>query len=229
MNGLLWIVMLVLNFGAIMFAFRKWGKVGLMVWVPISVIIANIQVTKTIELFTIEATLGNIVYATSFLATDILSEFYSDKDAKKSIKFGFFSLIIMTLMMQLALFFKPAPSDMVQSSLQTIFSLMPRIVAGSLLAFFLSSYHDIWAYKHWKNLNKPLYLRNNLSTLVSQLIDTTVFSLIAFYGVFPGKVLLEIMLSTLLFKWIVAFCDTPMLYLARKWVREGKIEEISIN
>ncbi|MDD4083050.1 MAG: queuosine precursor transporter [Sphaerochaetaceae bacterium] len=229
MNELLWILMLVLNFGAIMFAFRKWGKVGLMVWVPISVIIANIQVTKTIELFGMEATLGNIVYATSFLATDILSEFYSDKEAKKSIKFGFFSLIIMTVMMQMALFFKPAPSDMVQSSLRTVFSLMPRIVAGSLLAFFLSSYHDIWAYRHWKNLNKPLFLRNNLSTLVSQLIDTTVFSLIAFYGVFTGKVLLEIMFSTLVFKWIVAICDTPMIYLARKWVSDGKIKEISIN
>ena len=229
MNGLLWVLMLILNFGAIMFAFRKWGKVGLMVWVPISVIIANIQVTKTIELFGMEATLGNIVYATSFLATDILSEFYSDKDAKKSIKFGFFSLIVMTVMMQLALFFKPAPSDMVQSSLRTIFSLMPRIVAGSLLAFFLSSYHDIWAYRHWKNLNKPLFVRNNLSTLVSQLIDTTVFSLIAFYGIFTGEVLLEIMLSTLVFKWIVALCDTPLIYLARKWVRDGKIKEIGIN
>ena len=74
MNELYWILMLVLNFALIMAAFRLWGRVGLFVWVPISVIVANIQVTKNVSLFGLEATLGNIVYATGFLATDILSE-----------------------------------------------------------------------------------------------------------------------------------------------------------
>jgi len=218
-----------LNFGAIMFSFRNWGKKGLMIWVAMSVIIANLQVSKIINLFGIEATLGNIVYATSFLATDILSEFYSDAEAKLAVRFGFFSLIVMTVMMQLAIYFEPAASDQVQSSLVTLFSLMPRIAVASLTAFFLSSYHDVWAYRYWKNKGKSLFLRNNLSTFVSQLIDTIVFSMIAFYGVFDNKVVLEIMLSTYLFKWIVAVCDTPMIYLARKWVTTGKIKELNLE
>src|SRR5690554_7687363 len=100
--------MLVLNFGAIMGAFRLWGRVGLLIWIPVSIIVANIQVTKTIEIFALEATLGNIVYATSFLATDILSECYGKQEAYKAVGIGFFSLVVMTLLMNVALLFKPA-------------------------------------------------------------------------------------------------------------------------
>lgn len=62
------------NFGAIILAYRFWGKIGLFIWIPIASIVANIQVTKTIDLFGLTATLGNIVYAGSFLVTDILNE-----------------------------------------------------------------------------------------------------------------------------------------------------------
>ena len=74
MNELLWLLMLVVNFGAILVVYRLFGKIGLFIWVPIAAITANIQVLKTVEIFGLTATLGNIVYATSFLVTDILSE-----------------------------------------------------------------------------------------------------------------------------------------------------------
>ncbi|NLA98459.1 MAG: queuosine precursor transporter, partial [Spirochaetales bacterium] len=90
MNELFWFVMLLCNFTLIMFAFRRWGKLGLFIWVPISVIVANIQVTKNVMLFGLEATLGNIVYATGFLATDILTEFYGKKESAKAVAIGFF-------------------------------------------------------------------------------------------------------------------------------------------
>ena len=67
MNEIYWFLMLVLNFGAILLIYRKFGKSGLFIWIPISTIIANLQVLKFVELFGIEATLGNIVYATSSL------------------------------------------------------------------------------------------------------------------------------------------------------------------
>ena len=74
LNEMWWVLMLVLNFVAILLAYRVWGKLGLFIWIPISVIVANIQVTKNVTLFGLEATLGNPVYSTAFLATDILSE-----------------------------------------------------------------------------------------------------------------------------------------------------------
>lgn len=227
MNEILWITMLVVNFAAIMVAFRAWGKTGLYIWMPISVIVANIQVTKTIVLFGMEATLGNIVYATSFLATDILSEFYSKESAGKAVKIGFFSLITMTVLMQFALMFKPAPSDAMQQSLQTLFSLMPRITLGSLIAYLISNTHDIYAYQFWKKRSKALWIRNNFSTFVSQAIDSLLFTAIAFWGTFEINVLIQIFISTLVLKWIVAVFDTPFMYLSRKWVREGKIPDLA--
>ena len=103
MNELLWALMLSANFIAILLCYRFFGKLGLYIWIPISVIIANIQVLKTVELFGLTATLGNIVYATSFLATDILGENYQVKDARRAVYIGFFALISMTVFMNIAL------------------------------------------------------------------------------------------------------------------------------
>jgi queuosine precursor transporter len=228
MNEIFWLIMLVMNFLAIMTAYRIWGKTGLYIWIPISVMIANIQVTKTVVLFGMEATLGNIVYATSFLATDILSECYGKKAAVKAVGIGFFSLIVMTLLMNMAILFNPAPSDFVQESMSTIFGLMPRIALASLSAYLLSQLHDIWAYGLWHRLKpgiKWLWLRNNASTAVSQLIDTLLFTLLAFWGVFPWSILWQIMLTTYVLKWIVAMLDTPFIYLARNWHESKKIPD----
>ena len=225
MNELLWALMLVLNFSAIMLSFRLWGKIGLFIWIPISVIIANIQVTKKIQMFSVETTLDNIFNATSFLAADILNECYRRKEAARAVGIGFFALIVMTVLMNVAIIFIPAESDIVQDSLKTIFSLMPRIAAASLVAYLASQAHDIWAFEFWKKIRpsrKWLWLRNNASTMVSQLIDTLLFTLIAFYGIFQWSVLWQIMLSTYVLKWVVAVLDTPFMYLATKWHIEKK-------
>ena len=220
MNTILWFIMLIINFIAIMIAYRLWGKLGLFIWIPVSVIAANIQVVKTVEIFGFIATLGNIVYATSFLVTDILNENYGKRDAGRAVGIGFFSLISMTVLMQFALRFVPHESDFAQDSLQTIFGIMPRIAVGSLAAYALSQLHDVWAYNRLKLRNpsvRMIWLRNNASTMISQLIDSVVFTLIAFAGVFEFSVLIEILLTTYIFKWIVAVADTPFIYLARRW------------
>ena len=220
MNSLLWFIMLIINFAAILLAYRKFGKLGLFIWIPISVIAANIQVVKTVEIFGFTATLGNIVYATSFLVTDILNENYGKKEAGRAVAIGFFALISMTVLMNIALRFVPHESDFAHDSLVTIFGIMPRIAAGSLAAYALSQVHDVWAYNRLKQKRpdkKFIWLRNNASTMISQLIDSIVFTLIAFAGIFEIKVLFEILLTTYFFKWIVAAADTPFLYLARSW------------
>lgn len=220
MNHIYWFLMLILNFGAILLIYRKFGKAGLFIWIPISTIIANLQVLKFVELFGIEATLGNIVYATSFLATDILSENYGKNDAKKAVYFGFISLICMTLFMQVALLFTPSENDWANGHLASIFEFMPRIVVGSLTAYLLSQLHDVTAYNFWKRkfpAIKYIWIRNNLSTMVSQLIDTLVFTTIAFIGTVPKDVFLQILISTYFLKWIVSALDTPLVYIARSW------------
>lgn len=227
-NEVLWFAMLLVNFLLILTIYRFAGRTGLFLWVPIATIVANIQVVKMVNLFGIEATLGNIVYASSFLVTDILSENYGREYSRKAVLFGFFSLFSFTLLMNLALWFVPSSEDFSQQSMLTIFSLMPRLTLASLCAYGLSQYHDILAFEFWRRRFPAaghLWIRNNLSTMVSQGLDTVVFTGIAFYGVYSLPVLLEICLSTYLLKWLVAMLDTPFIYIARSFYLKGKVTE----
>jgi uncharacterized integral membrane protein (TIGR00697 family) len=218
--------MLLVNFAGILLVYRLFGKLGLYIWVPIAAIVANIQVIKYVELFGLTATLGNIVYASSFLVTDILSENHGRREAQRAIAIGFVALIAMVVLMNLALVFEPDAADTAQPHLTAIFTLLPRITLASLLAYVVSQYHDVWAYHFWKRrLPGPrrIWVRNNLSTLVSQLIDSIVFSLAAFLGRVPWPVLIDIVVTTYFLKAIVAVLDTPLVYLASHWYRHGRI------
>ncbi len=227
-NEILWFGMLLANFLSIILFYRVFGKTGLFMWIPIASLVANIQVLKVVEIFGINATLGNIVYASSFLVTDILSENYGKKTASKAVLAGFMSLLASTLLFQAALFFLPSGEDWAQGPLSHIFGFMPRIAGASLLAFGISQLHDVWAYNFWKR-KKPslqfLWLRNNASTMVSQFLDSGVFTIAAFWGEFSPSILMQIFLSTYILKWIVAALDTPFIYWAAKMNRLGKISE----
>jgi queuosine precursor transporter len=218
-NELLWFAEILANFLLIILAYKLFGKWGLIMWIPISVIVANIQVVQTVELFGFVSTLGNVVYATSFLITDILSENYGKKEANKAVWIGFFSLIAVTVLMNIALLYSPLKGDefakTTREATNTIFSLMPRLAFASLTAYLLSQHHDVWAFHFWKNKypeHRHLWIRNNFSTMVSQIIDSAVFVLIAFYGVFETAVLFEVFLTTYFLKFLVAISDTPFVY-----------------
>ncbi len=221
-NELLWLLEIPAIFLMIILAYRWFGQSGLILWIPLSVIIANILVVQTVRLFGFSATLGNAAYAATFLITDILSENHGRQAARRAVWMGFFSLLAMTLLMQLTIRFQPLPGDGLagetQAALATIFSLLPRIAVASLIAYLVSQRHDVWAFHFWKTRfpsPRMLWVRNNLSTMVSQLMDSALFVLIAFWNVFDTRVLLEIFLTTYIFKWLIAAADTPFVYWAR--------------
>lgn len=230
-NILLWFLMMLINFLCISFSYKKFGKIGLYIWVPISTILANIQVVMLVRLFGMDATLGNILYAGGFLVTDILSENYGREEAKTAVKIGFFSLISMTTLMQVAILFTPLdiPEGLeLFNGVKSIFSLMPRLAAASLIAYLISQFHDVWLYETIKNkfpAVKYLWLRNNGSTLISQILDNLIFTVIAFYGIYPFAVLVQIFISTYIIKIIVAICDTPFIYLAEYLFRKKLIPD----
>ncbi|AEC01904.1 queuosine precursor transporter [Parasphaerochaeta coccoides] len=226
MNELFSLIMLLFNFAVIMFAFRRWGRLGLYVWIPISVIIANIQVTKNVELLGLEATLGNIVFTSGALATDLLNEFYGPRHARRAVGIGFFSLVVMTGFMQVALWFTPASSDMAQEALSRIFGIMPRIAGASLAAYLVSNMFDIKVFAAIRGRfpgRRSLWFRKNVSTWASQFVDSLIFTFGAFWGVYETSVLWQILLTTCVFKWAVASLDTPFMYLGRKWVDAGYV------
>jgi len=217
-NNLLWIGFILIDLSLIALIYRFFGKFGLYSVIVASVITANIQVLKTVQLFGLVATLGNILYAGIFFATDILSEVYGKKAARRGVWLGFIGMALMTLWMQLGLKFIPDVSDFAQGSLVTIFGLMPRIAAGSMTAYLLSQHYDVWAFLFWKNKTKGrfLWLRNNASTMVSQAIDSIVFCTIGLWGVFDASTWVQILITTYLLKLVVAAIDTPFLYLAKR-------------
>ena len=166
-------------------------------------------------------TLGNTIYGTIYMTSDLLNEKYGEKEAKKAVWFGFFTLIMTTIMMQMALVFQPHESGMeAQSALSTIFGLMPRLALGSLSAYFVSQFLDVRLYtliKKWFNKPNQLWIRSNGSTGISQLIDSAVFCTIAFAGVYTWDVWFDIFLTTYLLKSVVSVASTPALYLARSF------------
>ena len=136
--------------------------------------------------------------------------------------------------MQISLQFIPHESDTLSPALQTIFGLLPRIAVASLTAYLVSQLHDVWAFNFWKKKfkGKKLWLRNNFSTLTSQLIDNIIFTYIAFVGlfglfgwgqVFPWQIVISIFIVSYIMKIIVSVCDTPFIYWSRKIKKSGKL------
>ncbi|VDB00360.1 Putative preQ0 transporter YhhQ [Olavius algarvensis spirochete endosymbiont] len=219
-NEALWAIMLVLNFALILLIYRLFGRVGLLCWLPIAIIIANLQVMKIVVLFGLTTSLGNITYSTSFLATDILSENHGSKYAKQAVIFGFFALLSLTLFMGLALLFKPSPVDYAQNSMKTLYAIFPRIALASFVAYGVSQVNDIWIYTKFKRIQPArswIWLRNNVSTMFSQAIDSFLFVTIAFAGRIPSREFWEIAISTYFIKWMIAAADTPLVYLSALW------------
>jgi hypothetical protein len=217
-NEILWIGFILLDLCLLLVVFRIWGRNGVFAFIGGSIIVCNIQVLITVKLFGMVATLGNVIYASIFLGTDILNEIYGPKEARKAVWLGFYMLLWANLVMQLALLFTPDASDVNMPHLRELFQLYPRVALASLAAYLLSQHHDIWSFSYWRQRTggRLLWLRNNLSTAISQLIDSALFTVIAFVGVFELGVLFEIFVTTYLLKLLVAAADTPFIYLARR-------------
>ncbi len=215
-NNLLWLVFALVALSLTVVVFRFFGREGLYALVVGALIIANIQVTKTVVLFGLTATLGNVLYGTVFLATDVLTELYGVKEARRCVWLGLAVVVLMVLWMQFALWFRPGPEDLAHGAMSTIFGLIPRVAAGSLVAYIVSQHHDIIAFSFWrrKTGGRLLWVRNCASTMVSQAIDTVLFCFIALWGLYDLSTWFQILATTYVLKWAVAVLDTPFMYLA---------------
>lgn len=218
-NELLWLVFIIVQFGLLVLTYKLFGLTGLYVWIGFAIVAANIQVIKSVTLFGMSATLGNIMYGSIFLATDLINEKYGRKKAQKAVYIGFVMMISFTIITQVSLLFTPNEFDFANDSLLTIFSILPRITLGSLLAYLISQSLDVKLFdliKHRYDKDNQLWIRNNGSTLISQIVDTLVFTLIAFLGVYPIEVVIEILIFSYVIKVITSLLDTPFVYWMRK-------------
>ncbi len=218
-NEILWVIFALVNFTLFLLVYKFFGKLGIFIWIVAATILANIQVTKMVVLFGFDANLGNILYGTIFLGTDVLNELFGKKEAKKAVFMGFSVMIITIITMTIALQFIPHPEDFANDSLTVIFGYLPRLLLASLTAFLISQFIDVNIFDKIKERlpeNKFLWIRNNLSTMISQFIDTIIFVPIAFLGEVSAETLIGLLISTYVIKLIVAAMDTPFIYLIKK-------------
>ncbi|MBQ7564828.1 MAG: queuosine precursor transporter [Lachnospiraceae bacterium] len=218
-NELLFAATVLIYLGSVLGLYKFFGKNGLYAFAIFGTLLGNIAVCKNVDIFGVSTTAGNVLYASTFLVTDILSEKYGKKDAAKAVAYSFSVMILWMLGTQLILWFTPNENDYINESLKIVFGLVPRITAGSLAGYICSQNLDVFLYHYiWGktgNSRAKLWLRNNGSTLTSQLIDTVIFTFIAFWGVYPNSVFFSILITTYLFKALVALLDTPFMYWAR--------------
>ena len=218
MNNVLLVAAIVLTFSLLLVA-KKWlGKYGIIAFMAIATIMANIMICKSVTLFGIGATLGNVMFASNFLATDILTENYGVKYAKIGVRVAIFSVISFCLCMQLALCFIPNEIDIAQSSMKTLFTLTPRITIASVAMFAVSNLVDVRLYEYMrvKMDGKHMWLRNNVCTILCNGMENFAFYFIAFAGIFKPNELLAMGLSATIIEVMIAICDTPFLYLSKK-------------
>lgn len=233
MNEIILILSLFIIYGSTLFAYRFFGKAGLFAFTVIATILANIEVLILVDAFGFEQTLGNVLFASTFLITDILSENEGRKEANKAVGLGIFTAVIMVVISQTWLLYTPSSNDWVSPCVHSIFSTTPRLLLASFIGFVVSQKLDVFLYHKWweftekrfKDKNRFLWLRNNGSTLVSQLVNTLLFNLIAFFGVYETKTLISVIVFGYLVYFVTALLDTPIVYLARHLKKNGKIPE----
>ncbi len=224
MNELLLILSLPITYCLVLLCYRVFGKSGLLLWTVVATIAANIEVLIVVNAFGAEMTLGNILFASTFLVTDILSENYSKKEAQRAVYLGIATSFLFIVISQSWLLYTPSESDFASPAIRTIFSNTPRLMFASLAAYAVCQLFDVWLYHKWweftekkfQNKRKFLWLRNNGSTLISQLVNTVLFNVLAFAGVYSVGTLVSIILSCYVIFIITSLADTPFTYLARR-------------
>ncbi|AKS67126.1 membrane protein [Staphylococcus schleiferi] len=227
-NEWLGLVAFLVTFILMVLMFRLFGKAGLYAWVAIGTIIANIQVLKTVDIFMISATLGNIMFASIYLATDVLNDIYGRKVAKRAVWLGFSSTLVMIIVMQISLAFQPSDADMAQNALKSIFDVVPRIAFASIIAYIIGQHIDVFVFNVIKRIfksDRTFFIRAYGSTTLSSIFDTALFVFIAFYGSLPNPVIFEIFITTYLLKLLSTILNVPFGYWAKSLYRKGKIKD----
>ncbi len=224
-QDLLYFITLALDLGFTVLMYRFFGRYGLLACIVLSILLANLQGPKLTVIFGMETSLGVIFYSSIFFATDLMSEKFGKKAADNAVMMGFSVSAIILIMLSISLLFLPSTqnqqtfSSEVHESFVRILDFTPRFIFGSLFAYLISQRFDVWCFhkiKAWTN-GRHLWLRNNLSTMASQTVDTTLYALVVWWGVVDLEQAINLALAKMVFKIGIAAFDTPFIYWARSW------------
>lgn len=226
-NELLLILMTVILYASVVLLYRFFNVQGLYCWTVLATISANIEVLILVDAFGMEQTLGNILFASTFLVTDILSEIAGRKEATKAVNIGIITSLMFIIISQSWLLYTPNANDWAFPHIQAIFSNTPRVMLAGLIVYAIVQRFDVWLYHRWwqwsdklsGDSRRFLWLRNNGSTLISQLLNTLLFTFGAFWGTYTFPTLLSIVWASYVIFIFTSLADTPAVYIAR-WLKE---------
>ena len=225
---LLWVLTVVYDLGLAILLYRYFGKYGLYAAVILGIVLGNLQGGKVSQLeifgYSFTASMGAILYSGIYFATDVLNEKFGREEANRAVMLGFVANIAVMITLWLSIQFRP--SDIAGSALEvhnaisTLASYSPIFVIGSLTAYLVSQRFDVWIFHRLKVLTKGkyLWLRNNVSTISSQALDTFLYTFVwVIAGELSFATALGIALTKYIFKVIIALIDTIFIYWVRKW------------
>ncbi len=195
-----------------------------------SMVIVNTLGTKITTMFGIRVSVGILFVPLLFLITDIIGEVHGKKRAQFFVKVSSGILIFMFLMIIVCIKLPANAGWGNQEQYELIFGSSLRMTFASIVSFMISQYYDVIAFDFFKGITKGkhLWLRNNLSTMTSQLIDTSIFMFLAFYRISPkftAGFILSLIIPYWLFKVTFALLDTPLCYIGVKWLRGDSLTE----
>ena len=179
-----------------------------------SLLVANVVAGKVVNLFGFIVPSAVVAYGITFLCTDVINEIWGKEEAQKAVKLGFKIQVASMILILLAIWLPPAIFAVdFNVAFKAVLGQNVRVVFASLTAYTISQAHDVISFNFWRNKTKGKHkwLRNNLSTMTSQIIDTAIFITIAFWGLVPN--LLWMIVSQYVVKAVIAFIDTPFFYL----------------
>ena len=225
-QDLLWLATVAIDLSVAIAMYRFFGKMGLYAVVVLNIMLTNLQGPKLVEIFGMQTSMGVILYAGIYFATDVISEKYGKREANRAVMIGFAVSVAVVLMMSVSLLFQPSQHpDIAEKAIYmhdaigALFNYTPLMVFGSLFAYFVSQNLDVWIF-HFikeKTQGRHLWLRNNLSTITSQAVDTVLFNLIVMAPIFGLEIAMKLAVAKYIFKVVIAVLDTPFIYLARSW------------
>lgn len=188
-----------------------------------SLVIANVVSAKVLQLGPLQVPGAALCYCITFLCTDIIGEIWGKEEASRTVKYGFICQCMASLLILLTQYLPVAPyAQNVSDAYVTLLGTNWRFFLASMTGYLVSQSWDVWVFHKLKDRDhsKRKWLRNNLSTMTSQFLDTIIFIGIAFYGVVPN--IWVMIISQYLLKLVLALLDTPIFYLCTRSTSKNK-------
>ena len=224
---LLWLLTVVYDLGLAILLYRFFGKYGLYTAVVLGIVLGNLQGGKVSELelfgYSLTVSMGAILYSGIYFATDVLNEKYGRKEANRAVLLGFVANLAVMVTLLISIQFKPSnitgSALEVHNAISTLAGYSPKFVIGSLAAYLISQTFDVWFFHKIRSYTgeSKLWLRNNLSTITSQLLDTMIYQFTWVMAGMDLKTAFLIAVTKYIFKVFIAGIDTIFIYWVRKW------------